>query len=70
MLYLTMETLARLRSLPKEFLSASHALPSGIFWEARAADFSYKSLILLVGAARFELTTPCPPDGGDYLKPL
>jgi hypothetical protein len=25
-----------------------------------------RKLILLVGAARFELTTPCPPEGDAY----
>ena len=33
-----------------------------IFWEAVTSIMSIKSLICLVGAPRFELGTPCPPD--------
>ena len=37
-------------------------LPKPIFWEAVSRLMCEKCLILLVGAPRFELGTPSPPD--------
>src|SRR5216683_6752593 len=42
--------------------SASHALSNSDFWEASSSKHQLKSLIYLVGALRFELGTPSPPD--------
>ena len=41
---------------------SSHVLPNSIFWEVLPQDIRSMSLILLVGAAGFEPTTPSPPD--------
>ena len=43
-------------------LFASHVLPNAHFWEAISDETPTKYLILLVGAPRFELGTPSPPD--------
>jgi hypothetical protein len=46
----------------------SHMLPNAGFWEAVLSKLCAKSLILLVGAPRFELGTPSPPVmGGSFL---
>src|SRR5262245_33819288 len=41
---------------------SSHGLPSANFWEDWHVKNRLKPLILLVGAPRFELGTPSPPD--------
>ena len=41
---------------------SSHTVPSGHFWEESEIQNCKKCLILLVGAPRFELGTPSPPD--------
>ena len=40
----------------------SHALPRADFWEWSRSNVQRKRLIWLVGAPRFELGTPSPPD--------
>src|SRR5262249_40205760 len=52
----------RRRAFPVDFAAVPHVLPIAIFRETAAIQKCKGCLILLVGAARFELATPSPPD--------